>query len=77
MYTEEEAKKKWCQETFNTNVPGKCVASDCGAWRWDNNNNLLLCGYAGKATPEGFTKREDGNFERIKPIGYCGKAGTP
>ena len=52
VYTEEEAKKKMCPS-----LGGKCVASECMAWRWEEDEsrfsncgevNKGYCGLAGK-----------------------------
>lgn len=49
MYTQTEAKKKWCQfvralmdnvgahRTDNDEPIGECIASRCAAWRWSEN----------------------------------------
>lgn len=58
MYTEEEAKKKFCPFAFNrTDGAIQCEASDCVVWRWSepseifgvpNHDRRGYCGLAGK-----------------------------
>jgi len=74
MYTEEEAKKKWCY------LPemNKCVASDCMAWRWIKNNTLC-------PDPQDYKTEYDFNRamemwqgrKQEQPKGFCGVAGKP
>ena len=33
--TEEEARDKWCPQTFNAEAPDRCIASECAVWVWD------------------------------------------
>ena len=62
--TEDEARKRdCCVGGFTTGNRGKCVASDCMAWRWHYTNKRTHVGsYAGT---------------EIHDIGYCGRAGEP
>jgi hypothetical protein len=75
MYTEKEAKKKWCpmaKETafgvgsFNKTSDGKpvtscnCIASECMMWRW---RETVLTQGTTIPMPQG------------NPSGYCGLAG--
>ena len=30
--TEEEARDKWCPQTFNAEAPDRCIASKCAVW---------------------------------------------
>lgn len=62
--TEQQARKKdCCVGGFTTSNRGKCVASDCMAWRWHYTNKSNRVGsYAGT---------ENHN------VGYCGRAGEP
>ncbi|MGW8145077.1 MAG: hypothetical protein ACWGN2_11830 [Anaerolineales bacterium] len=73
MYTEDEAKTKWCPEYqvsgadgFNNrdDVPGypRCIASECMHWRWIIMPMFDADTYLG----EGQTDR-----------GYCGLSGKP
>ena len=61
MYTEEEAKEKWCPFAMeagdgdgfgNRNydgdpMNGTCLGDDCMAWRWKG-KGMGYCGLAGK-----------------------------
>ena len=68
MYTEEEAKTKWCHATIaRTNVhvddrldsfQPRCIGSDCMAWRWQPNASVSQ------------------GINGTRP-GYCGLAGKP
>lgn len=80
--TEEEAKTKWCPQCDRgINVDGswmfRCIASECPAWRWSDDN--LLTGYRSSTLdpPSGYEKREDGYLERLIPEGHCGLGGKP
>lgn len=54
MYTEEEAKEKWCPLLNPTGHPiiYRCNASECMAWRWGvaegDPRKVGYCGLAGK-----------------------------
>jgi hypothetical protein len=64
IVTEEDARKRWCPEVrtpggnlvvhkgHDTRM-GKCISSDCMAWRWfDNTDDQAIkepLGYCGKA----------------------------
>lgn len=54
MYTEDEAKKKWCPMAlmthnnntgFNRNADGRmvtyCIASNCMMWKWEYKNQCI------------------------------------
>lgn len=51
-HTEDEARKKTCQESIGTDLPQpyKCMASDCMAWLWAStradNQGRGFCGLA-------------------------------
>ena len=54
IVTEEEAKTKRCQETFNRTGSVReinCLASGCMAWRWADGEGMdeFRRGYCGKA----------------------------
>lgn len=70
MYTQAEAKEKWCpfvralmdnvgaNRTDNDEPIGECIASRCAAWRWDSKNpKRFLYAADNKATVE--PKRSD------------------
>jgi hypothetical protein len=75
MYTEDEAREKWCPEarTLNINMEVNynrfcsgeieketlCIASACMMWRWGNAVGI----------------DNEGNEHKI--AGYCGKSGKP
>lgn len=76
MYTEEEAKQKWCPEVrmgnpngggFNSDIQTpeaeyyKCIASDCMMWRWVKGRDSF--------------KENDAGYSKLS--GYCGKSGKP
>jgi hypothetical protein len=60
MYTEEEAKKKWCPmvrlpeleiaEPEIVEASNRCEGAGCMMWRWDDTRGRWLgyCGLAGK-----------------------------
>lgn len=62
--TEAQARKKdCCVGGFTTGNRGKCVASDCMAWRWLHLNHYNHAG--------GYSRTE------VYDVGYCGRAGEP
>lgn len=64
MYTEEEAKGKWCfQSMAGGSYWKKCVASECMAWRWIRGTELMALELV----------RKEDNLK----VGYCGIAGKP
>lgn len=78
--TEQEAKNKWCpmarmaspvsahNRTADDEPEGRCVASKCMMWRWDDNVALSRDGkmYIRSSSERGGTS----------PGGYCGLAGV-
>ena len=59
MYTEEEAKVKWCfQSIAGGSYWKKCVASGCMAWRWDEERSGVL---------------KDGTYRKVGYCGIAGK----
>lgn len=63
--TEEEARTKWCHRTGTFEAAGKCIASDCMAWRWANK----MLGHDPKHKGEEAAKR----FTKENPLkGFCG-----
>ncbi len=74
LATEEEAKEKWCQETYNhADDIETCLAFQCMAWRWAKPNQVC---------PKCGSEREPTKFKccgqepTIVHRGYCGKAGS-
>lgn len=71
MHTEDEARKLWCP-FFN----GLCMASDCGAWRWDNERFASLVNEIANQYPTAQAAADE--IERSgRTPGYCGLAGRP
>ena len=60
--TEDEAKKKFCPQTFNTEAGwDTCIASQCMAWRTTQ---------VGRVLP-------GDEYQTYQTEGYCGLAGAP
>jgi hypothetical protein len=78
MYTEKEAKDKWCPTTFASYTgqsdggPYTCEASKCMAWRWGE-DIVKKNPNAGKRAADGSVECD--SFTTKK--GYCGLAGKP
>lgn len=63
IVTEEEAKKKRCQETMqHVRETRNCLGSACMAWRWNDSLDLIDQMVAERAGTR---------------LGFCGKAGKP
>lgn len=55
VFTEKEAGKKWCPNTFNGGAGSCCIGSSCMAWRWTGRHpetRFRLCIDAPQATIE-------------------------
>lgn len=72
MYTELEAKEKWCPYSYmhrpSPTATLKCVGSKCMAWRWINCYEPVS--FSGRPT----TRKE---LPKEEWTGYCGLAGKP
>ncbi|MFA5951510.1 MAG: hypothetical protein WC807_14620 [Hyphomicrobium sp.] len=92
IYTEEEAKTKWCPETrtgltagmaVNHHVGGdvheetRCIGSGCMMWRWKR-GSVFHPAPPDPANPTvaHFTEIEN-RGDYSKTHGFCGKAGRP
>lgn len=63
MYTEEEAKTKWCPQMIDHRgefAGNDCIASRCMAWRWLPRESRMV--------------NDDVVYVQV---GYCGLAGKP
>lgn len=90
MMTEEEAKTKWCQQTYNVDPicneygssireagPHPCCGSACMAWRWQPQQWKFNAPHGGSCFEN---KDTDGYGRKGKAqprMGYCGLAGKP
>ncbi|MCK5563669.1 MAG: hypothetical protein KAJ07_00345 [Planctomycetes bacterium] len=82
LFTEEEAKKKWCCQALEleecnkgvTNVAGFCSASVCMAWRWDIESKSHLEVVPDKKDPDDMVTVD---YPQSEWKGYCGLAGRP
>lgn len=62
--TEEEAKTKWCPQFGSAHEPGRCIGSECMAWRWGAQHTTIR----NDVDPPEFTTVCEG---------WCGLAGHP
>lgn len=78
ILTEEEAKTKWCPQTFDPSGDGhrrlKCVGSACMAWRWVTNGGHYEAVAPNHHGPS-FARLIPGTGTLSTTHGYCGKAG--
>ena len=91
MYTEDEAKTKWCPFAQIGAETAMCIGSACMAWRtqtkaffsvsWPGGTDGAYIGR--RATPFGSVKLPSGSTLSVYcpaddvPVGYCGLAGLP
>lgn len=89
--TEEEAKTKWCPQTFATPEipavreagPWTCSGSGCAAWRWQPHRATVTSTVSKRPEPfltghpQDYENNPDWSVERLPLQGYCGLAGAP
>lgn len=79
MYTEEQAKKRWCpvvviMATNGTSDAKNCIASQCMWWRWAE---TWVVKETGEPAQAGEIYVNDEIEIKFTVDGYCGIAGAP